>query len=69
MLSDKSIENRCRVRLAHSGFRIHKVLGNLEPVYFIYEDGSDDSAPEDDYRYMTLSELNDYCAEMAEQGE
>ncbi len=67
MVTDKDIERRCRYRLAKHGLRVHKVAGNNGPIYYVYEDGADDSIPEDDRAFMRLEKLLDYCEELAEK--
>ena len=69
MVTDEMIERRCRNRLLRHGMRMHKVRGNSGPVYYLYEIGTDDSAPEDDYRYFTLNSLLDYCERLSENEE
>ena len=67
MITTENIERRCRRFLARRGLRVHKVQGNSEPVYYIYEDGGDDAIPEDDRAFMRLDELCNYCGELEEQ--
>ena len=71
MLTDRDIERRCRYRLERNGLRMHKVEGNGEPAYYLYEIGGDDSRPEDDdpYRWFSLDKLLDYCEELAEKND
>ena len=65
MITERNLERRCRYELAKHRLCCHKIPGNNGPVYYVYEDGSDDAIPEDQYRFMTLHELNDYCGELA----
>ncbi len=66
MLTDHDIERRCRYRLERNGFRMHKVKGNIGPVYYIYEIGGDDTPPDDaeSFRWLSLDQLINYCEEM-----
>lgn len=66
MVTDHNIERRCRYRLAKHGLKFHKIQGFTGPVYYIYEDGDDDSVPEDDNRFFTLDNLLDYCERLRE---
>lgn len=65
--TDADLERRCRYRFGLHGLKMHKVKGNSEPVYYLYEDGDDDSLPEEDERFFTLKELIDYCEELEEK--
>lgn len=67
MVTDRDLERRCRYRLAKHGLRFHKVAGNAGPVYYVYEDGGDDTIPEDGAAFMTLNKLLAYCEELAER--
>ena len=67
VLTDADIERRCRYRLSLHGLKMHKVKGDYGSAYYLYEDGDDDSEPEDDFRYMTLDQVYDYCGELAEK--
>lgn len=68
-LTDADIERRCRYRLSRHGLRMKKVKGEQGPVYYLYEDGGDDTQPDDNdsYRWFDLHSLLDYCEELQEK--
>ena len=67
MIATRELERRCRRFLAQRGVCVHKVKGNKEPVYYLYESDGDDSVPEEEHRFLSLFDLNDYCGELLER--
>ena len=68
ILSERDLERRCRYRLSLHGLKMRKVKGNNErAVYYLYENGMDDSPPEYDSSYLTLDQVSEYCEELEEQ--
>lgn len=65
VIPTKQIEDQYRKDLEKLGLKMHKVDGNKEPLFYVYEIGADDTepGPGEEYRYMTLSELGDYITE------
>ena len=67
-LSDRDLERRCRYRLSLHGMKMRKVKGNSgQAVYYLYENGMDDSPPEYDSAYLILDQVVEYCGELEEQ--
>lgn len=67
-LSDRDLERRCRYRLSLHNTKMRKIKGdNGQSVYYLFEDGSDDSPPEYDSACLTLDQIMDYCEELEEQ--
>lgn len=70
ILTDREIERRCRYRLARHGLKMKKLTGDDGfPVYYLYENGGDDTKPDDkdSYRWFSQKKLIDYCEELAEK--
>ena len=67
-LSERDLERRCRYRLSLHNMKMRKVKGNNgQAVYYLFENGLDDSPPENDSGYLILSEVMEYCEELEEQ--
>lgn len=67
-LSERDLERRCRYRLSLHNTKMRKIKGdNGQSVYYLFEDGFDDSPPEYDSAYLTLDQIMDYCEELEEQ--
>ena len=67
-LSERDLERRCRYRLSLHNTKMRKVKGNNgQAVYYLFENGLDDSPPENDSGYLILSEVMEYCEELEEQ--
>lgn len=71
MISDETLERRCRYRLGLRGWKLHKEQRNNGSVYYItdgvefgHDERPDDNEP---HRWFTLDELVAYCEELAEK--
>ncbi len=67
-LSERDLERRCRYRLSLHGMKMRKVKGNNDQaVYYLFENGTDDSPPEYDSAYLVLDQVAEYCEELEAQ--
>lgn len=66
---DERIERRCRYRLDKHGMKLHKERNERgEAVYYLTDEINTERPDDDDgYRWLTLSELLEYCEELAEK--
>ena len=71
MVTDYLIERRIRYRLERHGMKMHKCYDTAthKTSFFIFEIGGDDTRPADDeqHRWFSLEELNNYCEELEEK--